>query len=328
LLHRQLKQNELMNGAEKAMRSIQESVIVITGASSGIGRATALTLAQQQAKLVLAARRETALQEVAETCQAAGATAIAVPTDVTQEDQVQALAQKAIDTFGRIDVWINNAAVSLFAKFEDAPTDAFRRVIETNLFGYIYGARAAMKQFRQQSSGNLINVASIVGLGAQPYTSAYVISKHGIRAMAECLRMELHLDNASNIDVCTVLPATIDTPIFQQAANYTGRTVKAMDPVYAADDVADAIVNLVKKPQREVIVGAVGYLMALQSTLTPDLYERMMAEQVDKNHLSDQPTIPSDGNLFEPMPEHAKLSGGWSHTGELSEILSSLMPKT
>lgn len=318
-----------MNGSkQEAMRSIRESVIVITGASSGIGRATALMFAQQQARLVLAARREAALQEVAETCQAAGATAIVVPTDVTQEDQVQALAQRAIDTFGQIDVWVNNAAVSLFAKFEDAPEDAFRRVLETNLFGYIYGARAAMKQFRQQGTGNLINVASIVGLGAQPYTSAYVISKHGIRAMAECLRMELHLDNASNIHVCTVLPATIDTPIFQQAANYTGRKVKAMDPVYAADDVADAIMGLVKNPQREVIVGTVGYLMALQSTLTPDLYERMMAEQVDKNHLSDQPVIPSEGNLFEPMPEHAKLSGGWKHTGELSEILSNLIPKT
>lgn len=310
------------------MRSIQESVIVITGASSGIGRATALMFAQQQATLVLAARREAALQEVAATCEAAGATAIAVPTDVTQEDQVQALAQKAIESFGRIDVWINNAAVSLFAKFEAAPADAFRRVIETNLFGYVYGARAAMQQFRQQNSGNLINVASIVGLGAQPYTSAYVMSKHAIRAMAECLRMELYLDNASNIHVCTVLPATIDTPIFQQAANYTGRQVKAMDPVYAADDVADAIVDLVKHPQREIIVGAVGYLVALQSTLTPDLYERMMAEQVDQNHLSNQPADPSAGNLFEPMPEQAKLSGGWRHTGEISQILSSLFPKT
>ncbi|GAA6623235.1 SDR family oxidoreductase [Scytonema sp. NUACC26] len=302
-------------------RRIQDSIIVITGASSGIGRATALKFAQQGGTLVLAARREAALQEVAVACEQIGGKAVVVPTDVTNEAAVQNLARQTVEMFGRLDVWVNNAAVTLFARFEEAPSDVFRRVIETNLFGYIHGARAALPQFREQGSGILINVASIVGLGGQPYTSAYVISKHGIRAMAECLRMELHLDKASDIHVCTVLPATIDTPLFQQAANYTGRAPKAMDPVYSAEQVAETITNLVRHPQREVIVGAIGYVMGLQSTLTPDLYEQTMAQQVDQNHLQKKPAAPTEGNLFEPMPEYTNVSGNWKHTGELSGLL-------
>lgn len=300
-------------------RAIKDSVIVITGASSGIGRATALKLAQQGATLLLAARREVILDEVAAECSRLGGRALAVPTNVTDEAAVNALARRAIDTFGRLDVWINNAAVTLFARFEDAPTDVFRQVIETNVFGYFYGARAALPYFREQGSGILINVDSVVGVGPQPYTSAYVMSKYAIRGMAGSLRMELNLDQADNIHVCTVLPATIDTPLFTQAANYTGRATKAMDPVYPAESVADAIAGLIIKPQREVIVGEAGYLMVGQSTLTPDIYERMMAQQVDQNHLQDWPVLSTDGNLFEPMPV-AAISGGWEHTGDLNHM--------
>jgi len=268
-------------------RPIKDSVIVITGASSGIGRTTALEFAKRGATLLLAARREFALQEVATQCNRLGGQALAVPTNVTDEEAVQALARRAVETFGRLDVWVNNAAVTLFARFEEAPSEVFRQVLETNVFGYVHGARAALPYFREQGSGILINVDSVVGTAPQPYTSAYVMSKFAIRGLAGCLRMELNLDKAPDIHVCTVMPATIDTPLFNQAANYTGRATKALNPVYSA-----------------------------QNTLTPELYEQTMAQQVDQDHLQDKPAPATNGNLFEPMPEYTSISGGWQHTGE------------
>jgi NAD(P)-dependent dehydrogenase (short-subunit alcohol dehydrogenase family) len=303
-------------------RSIQDSVIVITGASSGIGRATALEAARQGASVVLAARREEALQKLASECNMLKGQAIAVPTDVTSEEAVRDLARRAISTYGRIDVWINDAAVTLFAKFEEAPLDVFRRVFDTNVFGYVHGARAALPYFREQGSGILINVDSVVGKAPQPYTSAYVMSKHAVRAMADYLRMELILDKANDIHVCTVMPATIDTPLFQHAANYTGRKAKAMNPVYPSQKVAEAIVSLVERPQREIVVGEAGYLMMAQHGLTPELYEKTMAQQIDRDHLQDAPAPPTEGNLFEPIEgEQASVSGGWDHTSDIAQTV-------
>lgn len=300
-------------------RPIRNSVIVITGASSGIGRATALEFAKKRATLVLAARNEKALEEVAQECQHLGAIAVAIRTDVSRESAVQDLVHGAISNFGRIDVWVNNAAVSLFARFEESPPELFRQVIETNLFGYIYGARAVLPHFREQGSGNLINISSVVGATGQPYTSAYTISKYAIRGLSDSLRMELYLDNARDIHVCTVLPGSIDTPIFQHAANYTGRQTQAMNPVYPAKQVAEAIVGLVDRPQREIIVGQAVYLQLLQKTLAPDLYEPMMAKQVDQDHFQDYKPAPlSDGNVFESTKDYTGISGNWLGTGGIT----------
>jgi short-subunit dehydrogenase len=288
---------------------------VITGASSGIGRATALEFAKHNAKLVLGARYEAALREVAEDCQQLGGEVVVVRTDVTYESDIQALTRRAIEAFGRLDVWVNNAAVSVFGRFEKVPMEVFRRVMETNLFGYIYGARAALPHFRDQGNGNLINVSSVVGVTGQPYTIPYTISKYAIRGLSDSLRMELYLDNASDIHVCTVLPGSIDTPIFQHAANYTGRQVKPMTPVYPAKQVAEAIVGLVEKPQREVLVGQAAYLQTLQKTLLPEVFERMMARQVDQDHFLDYKSVPeTDGNVLESMEDYTGVSGNWLDT--------------
>jgi NAD(P)-dependent dehydrogenase (short-subunit alcohol dehydrogenase family) len=138
-------------------------VVVITGASSGIGRATAHAFARRGAAVVLAARREDMLREVERECVELGGAALAVPTDVTKEDEVEALGRHAIERFGGIDVWFNNAGVGIFGRFEDLPSDAWRRVIETNVFGYMHGAKVAMRQFRRQGYGRLIQNGSIVG---------------------------------------------------------------------------------------------------------------------------------------------------------------------
>jgi NAD(P)-dependent dehydrogenase (short-subunit alcohol dehydrogenase family) len=299
-------------------RKINESVIVITGASSGIGRATALEFAKEGATLLLAARREEALRDLAEECAGLGGQAVAVPTDVTDEEAVQALARQAIERYGRLDVWVNNAAVGLYARFGEEPPEVYRQVIETNLFGYVYGARAALPYFREQGSGILINVDSVVGVAPQPYASAYVLSKHAVRGLADSLRMELHLDDASDIHICTVMPAAIDTPFFQHAANYTGRMLKALNPVNPPERVASAIAGLVKKPQREIIVGRGGTMLVNQAKFMPGFYERTVAHQIDQDHFHDKPASPTAGNLFEPMPQHTTASGGWLHEGEMT----------
>lgn len=289
--------------------TIEGKVVVIAGASSGIGRAAALEFAARGARLVLAARREAPLKDLARECLDVGGAAFAVPTDVSDERAVEELARRAVERFGRIDVWVNNASVSLFSRFEETPTDAFRRVIETNLFGYVHGAKAAIRHFREQGRGVLINVSSMVSKVGQPFTSAYVSSKFAITGLSECLRMELM--DTPGIQVSTVLPASIDTPLFQHAANYTGRAVKAMTPVYPARQVAQAIVAMASSPKREVFVGNSGRMLNLMHTIAPGFAERRMANQVNQDHFADRPADPSPGNLFEPMPRYSGVSGGW-----------------
>ena len=155
----------------------------------------------------------------------------------------------------------------------------------------------------------LVNVASVNATIASPYVSAYVASKFAVRALGESLRQELRGER--DIHVCTVLPASIDTPFFQHAANYTGRVVKPMPPVYPATDVAEKIVDLAQHPEREVTVGNAGRFMELQQTLAPAMAERAMATMVDKEHLGDEPAPPTTGNLFAPMGEGIDVSGGW-----------------
>jgi NAD(P)-dependent dehydrogenase (short-subunit alcohol dehydrogenase family) len=289
-------------------RKLNDSVVVITGASSGIGRASALRFAREGAAVVLAARNADALREVATECEQLGAQALVVPTDVTDEEAVKSLARRALENFGHIDVWLNNAAVSLFARFEEAPPEAWRRVIETNVFGYTYGARAAIRAFREQGSGVLINISSINGEVGGPYASAYVTSKFAIRGLGESLRQEL-LD-AKDIHVVTVLPASIDTPIFQHAANYTGRALQPMSPIYTAERAARVIVNAARRPRREVFVGTSAHNEAFLHKLLPGLAERLMAKMVERDHFQNAPAPPGSGNLFEPMAP-ASISGGW-----------------
>jgi short-subunit dehydrogenase len=291
-------------------KPIRGSVIVITGASSGIGRAAATAAAQRGANLVLAARQEDSLRAVAAECERLGGHALAVPTDVVDESQVQELARRAVEHFGRIDVWVNNAAVLLFSKFLDAPPDEYRRVIETDLFGYIHGARAALRPFVDQGHGVLINVSSVVAYGAQPYTSAYVCSNHAIRGLTNSLRMELRLDGLDDVHICTIIAASIDTPFFRHPANYTGRAPKASNPIYSPNKVSDAILALIEKPQREIILGGAGRKLVWQSFLTPGHYEKTVTQQVDQDHFQDQPAEPTAGNLFKPS-QWTNVEGGW-----------------
>lgn len=288
---------------------LHDAIVVITGASSGIGRATAHAFARSGATVVLASRRESALQETLQECERLGGRGIVVPTDVCEADQVERLCEKAVERYGRIDVWINNAAVTLFGRLEETPRDAFEKVIQTNLLGCVNGAREAIRQFREQGHGRLINVSSMVAHSGQPFTSAYVTSKWGIRGLSECLRMELA--DAPDIHVSTILPASIDTPLFQRAANYVGQPVKAMTPVYPPEKVAAAIVHVARHPMREHFVGNSGRMMAALRTLAPSLGEKMMERKVNSDHFAqDLPVEPGSGNLFHSRGDGA-VRGGW-----------------
>jgi NAD(P)-dependent dehydrogenase (short-subunit alcohol dehydrogenase family) len=281
--------------------NIAGSVIVITGASSGIGRATALELAARGAHLVVAARDVAALDGLG----------FAVQCDVTREADVQALAHAAVAKFGRIDVWINNAGVYLVGRFEDCPADVVRRVMETNFFGVVHGARAALQQFRKQRRGILINVDSLVAAAPQPYTSIYVASKYAVRGFSASLRMELSLEKGHDVEVCTVMPASIDTPLYEHTGNYSGRKVRAMKPTNRAEVVARAIASVVEKPRRELLVGRPARPLAAWTKAMPGTFERVAPYVYDRNHFEDEPAPRSDGNLFEPDTANVGVSGGW-----------------
>jgi NAD(P)-dependent dehydrogenase (short-subunit alcohol dehydrogenase family) len=295
------------------MKAFPLRVVVITGASSGIGRATAHAFAREGAHLVLAARQVDDLNSTAAECRELGAGEIVIgATDVTDEEAVAQLAERAVTAFGSIDVWLNNAGVVALGRFDELPSHTFRRVIETNFFGCVHGSRAALRVFRRQGHGVLINMSSILAVVGEPYASAYVSSKFAIRGLSECLRQEVR--DIPGIRVCIVMPATIDTPIFRVGANHAPRRVKAVEPVYDPVRVAREIVELARWPRREAVVGGFGHLFTLGKRVAPALTEWAVAlagPRMQFEHA--RPEVSStDGNLFTPAPtESHAVSGGW-----------------
>ncbi|MFF1299521.1 MULTISPECIES: SDR family oxidoreductase [unclassified Streptomyces] len=292
---------------------LRDHVVVVTGASSGIGRITAEAFARKGCAVVLAARREEALEAAAKECaRHRGARTLVVPTDTTDVGAVEELARRAVAEFGRIDVWVNNAAVNAFGRFEDVPLEDFRKVLDVNVMGYVYGARAALRVMREQGTGTLINISSIAGAVAQPYSHPYSMSKHAVQGLGSSLRQQLRVEGVKGVHVCTVMPATIDTPHFEQSANFTGRKVVAMPPVYSPERVAHAVVDLVRHPRREVVVGPAGRALVRRGRRTPALAERVMARQADRTHLSQDEAAPAThGVLHVPAPGEGAVHGGW-----------------
>ncbi|WP_306209590.1 SDR family oxidoreductase [Actinoplanes sp. RD1] len=257
-------------------KPVSEQVVVLTGASSGIGRATALAFAAEGARVVCAARTTRALDTLVERIRADGGTAIAVPTDVADAAAVQALAKVAEQQYGRVDTWVNNAAVGVWGRVEDITDEEFDRVMRVNFHGQVHGVHAALPALRRGGGGVIVGVASVEGVRAVPLHAPYTASKFALRAFYDCLRMELAQEGAP-IAVTTILPASIDTPFFEHARSKLGTMVKPPPPVYAPEVVAASIVYAAAHPRREIPVGgaAVGFFLAQR--FSPALTDALMS---------------------------------------------------
>lgn len=295
-----------------ANEHLKGKIIVITGASSGFGKGAARKFAEAGVSVVLAARRDQLLQDLARECEQLGARSLAVPTDVTRPEDVQRLGEATLEKFGRIDVWINNAGAGAIGRFEDIPLADHIRVIETDLLGTLYGSYFAMRQFRRQDAGILINIASVIGKVPSPYFSSYAAAKHGVVGLSASLRQELEQQKVNTIRVCTILPTTFDTPFFEHAAQYTGKEASPIPPVYDPKEVVDRIVEVVGDPKDEVTVGTAAALATLAHQWMPGLTESRMARETHKAEIEKAPPASeTSGSLHEPMPTGTDVRGGW-----------------
>ncbi len=295
-----------------ADKNLNGTVVVITGASSGFGKGAALAFAQAGASVVLAARRDALLDELARECEAAGGHALAVHADVGVEQEVEYLAQSAVAQFGRIDVWVNNAGGGALGRFEEVPLADHVKVIETDLLGTIYGSYFAMQQFGAQGRGTLINIASVIGKVPAPYFASYAAAKHGVVGLSGSIRQELEENKIKDIHVCIVEPTSFDTPFFEHAANYTGHKAVPIPPVYDPQEVIDTIVGLATHPKDEVQVGTAGTATALFHQFAPALTEKMMGKQTHTAQMEKaEPAPDTQGGLMEPTPAGTGVTGGF-----------------
>jgi short-subunit dehydrogenase len=282
------------------MRPIHEQVVVITGASQGIGRETALLLARRGAAIVAAARNEAALETLRDEIERAGGRAEAVVADVSEYDEVERIADRAIARFGRIDTWVNNAAVSIYASVADLTREEIDRVVRVNLIGQMYGSKVAAARMQPRGAGTIINVGSALSERAVPLQSAYVATKHGIAGFTEALRLELR-ESSPGIDVVLILPSSINTPLFNFARSKLGVMPMPVPPVYEPATVAAAIVHAAEHGGREIVVGGWGKLLIVGQRLSASLLDRYMTQghRMVKQQRTDRPDDVRD-NLFQP----------------------------
>jgi NAD(P)-dependent dehydrogenase (short-subunit alcohol dehydrogenase family) len=287
---------------------LEQAVVVITGASSGIGRAAALRIARRGGSLALCGRSPEPLAAVAEECEAAGAAVYFQPLDVADEAAVEAFAAATVERFGRLDVWVNNAGVIAYGEFLEIPSEVFRQVIETNLMGQIHGARAALRRFRQQGSGVLIEMSSVWGRVSSPQVSPYIASKSAVRAFAECLRGELADD--PEIHITTMAPQAVDTPIFEHAGNYSGQAVRPIPPLLSPQEIAAGIEACAEDPKREVNYGRSGRVLEILYAVAPGLYRRLAHPAFVRGTFAPRKSGLAAGNVLAADDPHS-VDGGW-----------------
>ncbi len=256
-------------------------VAIVTGASSGIGKETALALARKGYAVAAAARRGDRLEEVCDACRALGAEAIPVVTDVSCEDQVRALVDRTVEAFGRVDVLVNNAAFGIHARVHETTSEQWRRIFEVNTFGVFYGCRAVAPIMIRQGSGHIFNVSSVIGKRGAPFNGAYSATKFAVCGMTDAMRVEMM---PHHVHVTSVCPALTETEFFEHVegalAGHTSsfRTVrKRMSPAA----VARRIVATIGKPKAELVFTLGGKFLVLVAALWPPLADRMMKMYYD-----------------------------------------------
>ena len=283
------------------LKPVEEQVVALVGASSGIGRETALRLAARGARVVVSARSREGLDSLVEEIRSAGGEATAVVADAAVFDQVKSVAESAVEEHGRLDTWVHLAAVGLYATFEQTTPQEFKRVIDVNLMGQVYGAMAALPHIKREGSGALVHISSVEARRSAPFHSAYATSKHGIDGFLESLRVELRREGWP-IGVTNVMPAAINTPFFDKARTKLGVKPKGFPPMYAPGVVADAIIHAAEKAPRDIVAGGAGKGLILGQRLSPRLMDALMllggfgSQQTDEPKPEDAPAA-----LFAPV---------------------------
>ncbi|PYS90529.1 MAG: short-chain dehydrogenase, partial [Acidobacteria bacterium] len=269
------------------LKKLNEQVMVITGASSGIGLVTARMAAKRGARLVLAARSEEALRQLTDEIKSAGGEAIHVVADVGREADVRRISTAAVERFGGFDTWVNNAGVSVYGKLMDVPLTDLRQLFETNFWGVVYGSRVACEYLRMRG-GALINIGSTLSDRAIALQGMYSASKHAVKGFTDALRMELEMDNAP-VCVTLIKPSAINTPYTEHAKNYLGVEPQNPAPLYAPDVVAETILYCAEHPERDVFVGAGGKLLSALGHYAPRLTDMLMENMTTQQQKSDMP---------------------------------------
>lgn len=293
-------------------KPLDQQVVVLTGASSGIGRAAALQFGEAGATVVLAARNEEALREVATLIEQGRGRSLVVPTDVADWGQVQHLAETAVSTFGRIDTWVNNAGISVYATAEATDVEETQQIMQTNFMGVVHGVSAVLPIMRAQGYGTIINVGSVESQRALPLQAAYGASKHAVKGYTESLRME-QMHEKSGINVTLIMPSGINTPLFNHARSKTGYKPMPVPPVYTPELAGQSIVQAAQAPQRDIYVGGAGFIFGLMQKINPALVDRIMTAGGSMYRLqtSDEPYSGPD-NLNQTVGGTGRVEGDFA----------------
>lgn len=287
------------------IRKLNGTIAVITGATSGIGRETAREFAAAGSKVVVAGRRQERLVELVKEIESKGGYALAVPTDVADQMQVERLISETVERFGRLDVLVNNAGVAIASRFTEMPLKDFRRLMDVNFWGAVFACRAAVPQMRNQNGGGVIlNVSSIFGKRGMPFETAYCASKFALAGFSEALRAELM---SENIDICTIYPGAVETEIFDAAANNTGLEVPSFVPKFPAKQMAKLIVQAARFPQPEIVAALDAQAINLAKTFAPALVDFALGwsvpfiEGMRRHTQATEAKESGSGNLYQPQ---------------------------
>jgi short-subunit dehydrogenase len=307
------------------LKTLAEQVIVLTGASSGIGLATARAAAERGARLVLVARNEEALEDLAGEIRSRGGDAVAVPADVARQADLERVARTAIETFGGFDTWINGAAVTTYGEMEEVPLADQRRLFDVNYWGLVQGSLIAARHLRRRG-GAIINIGSVLSHRALMLQGPYSASKHAVKGFTEALRMELEHDDA-RVSVTLIKPSAIDTPYVEHARNYLDSPGVALPPpVYDPHVVARAILFACENRRRDLVVGFGGWAMALMGRFFPRLTDYGMEATMEPFQKSDDPgRRERRDNLYGPREDGAEHSSRPVSSRKTSLLLEAQM---
>jgi NAD(P)-dependent dehydrogenase (short-subunit alcohol dehydrogenase family) len=306
------------------LKPINQQVVVLMGASSGMGREAAIQFARRGAKVVVSARDQSGLDSLVDQIRREGGEVTAIVADVLHFDQMKAVADTAVTQYGRLDTWVHLAAVSVYATFEDTTPEEFKQVIDVNLVGQAYGAMAALPYLRREGRGALIHISSVEGKRALPFQSAYAASKHGMLGFIEALRMELEHEGIP-ISVTNIMPAAINTPFFNKARTKIGVKPKGLPPIYQPSVVVEAILHAAEHPTRDIFAGGAARMLALGQSLSPKIMDMLFKQAGFKGQQTSQPkSEAAPDNLFAPLEGYDRIEGDFGAQAMSGSLYTSM----